>query len=183
MGIWNFKGHHKKINDERLLSLIEVDKERLYRIAYAYVKSEDDAKEIVQEAVYKAFVNIKKLNDVDSFRGWITRILVNSSMDFIKKRKKFTIVGEEALINFPSKDRDYIELYEAIDNLQDLDKTVIILKYFEDVKIKDIAVILEISESKVKNYLHRGLKALRIDLQDENETLGTGYSDKKEEML
>lgn len=169
MGIWSFKFNQNKIDDERLLSLIEVDKERLYRIAYAYVKTEDDAKEIVQEAVYKAFLNIKKLKSVDSFNGWITRILVNSSMDFIKKRNRVTLVGEEVLINFPSKEKDYLELYEAMDSLPAMDKTVIILKYFEDYRIKDIASILDISESKVKNHLHSGLKKLRIELQEETE--------------
>lgn len=39
MGIWNFKFNQNKIDDEGLLSLIEVDKERLYRVAYAYVKN------------------------------------------------------------------------------------------------------------------------------------------------
>lgn len=169
MGILNFKFNENKVNDERLLSLIEVDKERLYRIAYAHVKNEDDAKEIVQESVYKAFLNIKKLKDVDSFQGWITRILVNTSMDFIKKIKKFTLVGEETLLNYPSKENNYLELYEAIDTLQGMDKTVIILKYFEDYRIKDIGSILKISESKVKNHIHGGLKKLRIELQEENQ--------------
>lgn len=167
MKIWSFKPSENKINDERLLTLIEVDKERLYRIAYAYVKNEDDAKEIVQEAVYKAFLNIKKLKSVDSFKGWITRILVNSSIDFIKKRNKFTFSSEEVLLNMPSEEKDYLELYEAMDALQPMDKTVIILKYFEAYKIKDIASILDISESKVKNHLHNGLTKLRIELQED----------------
>lgn len=171
MRIWSFKTSESKIDDERLLTLIEIDKERLYRIAYAYVKNEDDAKEIVQEAVYKAFLNIKKLKSVDSFKGWITRILVNSSIDFIKKRNKFTFSSEEVLLNIPSEENDYLELYEAMDALQPMDKTVIILKYFEDYKIKDIASILDISESKVKNHLHRGLTKLRIELQEDFEVL------------
>lgn len=176
MGIWSLSRNGEKINDERLLSLIEVDKERLYRIAYTYVKNEDDAKDIVQETVYKAFVNIKKLKDLGAFKGWITRILVNSSMDFIKKRNKHSIVSDEILINYPSKDKDYVGLYDAIDNLYGLDKTIIILKYFEDYKIKDIAVILKISESKVKNHMHKALKELRVELQDDCEDLSGRYS-------
>lgn len=167
MRIGNLNLTKNIIDDEKLLNLIEVDKERLYRIAYAYVKNEDDAKEIVQEAVYKAFVNIKKLKTLDSFQGWITRILVNSSLDFIKKRNRVTLVTDEVLINSPSSDKDYLDLYEAMDNLPVIEKTVIILKYFEDYKIKDIAVILKLSESQVKNHLHSSLKKLRIELLEE----------------
>lgn len=155
-----------KIDDEGLLKLIEVDKERLYKIAYIYVKNEDDAKEIVQETVYKAFLHIRKLRNVDVFNGWITKILVNSSMDYIRKRNKVTFIEGETLNKIGVKDDEYIDLYYAVDSLQGLDKTVIILKYFQDYKIKDIALILEISESKVKNHLHRALKTLRIELED-----------------
>lgn len=155
-----------KVNDERLLQLIEVDKERLYKLAYIYVKNEEDAKEIVQETVYKAFMSIKKLKNIEAFNGWITKILVNSSMDCIRKRKKLIFIEEEKLRDIEALDKNYLDLYEAVDKLQGLDKTVIILKYFQDYKIKDIALILDISESKVKNHLHKGLKLLRIELED-----------------
>lgn len=155
-----------KVSDDKLLQLIEVDKERLYKLAYIYMKNEEDAKEIVQETVYKAFINIKKLKNIEAFNGWITKILVNSSMDYIRKRKKLVFIGEEKLQGMEATEKDYLDLYEAVDRLQGLDKTVIILKYFEDYKIKDIALILDISESKVKNHLNKGLKLLRVQLED-----------------
>lgn len=162
-----FRSKEKEIKDHKLLKLIEVDRERLYRIAYVYVKNEDDAREIVQVAVYKAFLNIKKLKDTNVFSAWITRILVNSAMDYLKKKNKYSYDNEEELYNLSHSDNDYIYLYEAIDKLQGLEKTVIILKYLEDYKIVEIAKILEMPESKVKNYLHKGLKLLRIELIDD----------------
>lgn len=158
----------KEIDDRKLLSLIEVDKDRLYRIAYVYVKNEEDAKEIVQDAIYKGFLNIKKLKQVENFNGWITRILVNTAMTYLKKKNRFVYEGEEELKKCSITDENYIDLYEAVDKLQGLEKTVIILKYFEDYRIIDIAKILDISESKVKNYLHKGLKSLRIELEDKD---------------
>lgn len=164
MRLLHFKSD--KVSDEKLLQLIEVDKERLYKLAYIYMKNEEDAKEIVQETVYKAFINIKKLKNIEAFNGWITKILVNSSMDYIRKRKRLVFIGEEKLQGMEATEKDYLDLYEAVDRLQGLDKTVIILKYFEDYKIKDIALILDISESKVKNHLNKGLKLLRVQLED-----------------
>ncbi|MEG0307314.1 MAG: sigma-70 family RNA polymerase sigma factor [Clostridium sp.] len=166
MGILYFKSKGEKISDDKLQKLIEVNMGRLYKFAYVYVKNEGDAKDIVQETVYKAFANIRKLNDTEMFNSWITRILINTAMDYLKKRNKFSYGSESELENYPVKDEIHVDLYDAVDNLQGLDKTVIILKYFEDYKIKDIATILEISESKVKNHLHSGLNKLRLELEE-----------------
>ncbi|MPM31845.1 RNA polymerase sigma factor SigV [bioreactor metagenome] len=166
----NFRGFSKRsetIDEELLQELIDVDKHRLYRIAYIYVKNEEDALEIVQEAVYKAFLSIKKLKEPQYFNTWITKIIVNSSLDYIKKRNKVIYFGEEEeLFGVGTKDKEYLDLYDAVDKLQGTYKTVIILKYFEDLKIRDIAKILELSESNVKNYMHKALNMLRVELKE-----------------
>lgn len=166
----NLRGFSKKsesVDDKLLQKLIDIDKQRLYRIAYIYVKNQEDALEIVQEAVYKAFLNIKKLKEPEYFNSWITKIIVNSSLDYIKKRNKVIYFGEEEeLFGVGAKDKEYLDLYDAVDKLQGTYKTVIILKYFEDLKIKDIAKILELSESNVKNYMHKALNMLRVQLKE-----------------
>lgn len=167
MNLNGFSKRSENINEQLLQKLIDVDKHRLYRIAYIYVKNEEDALEIVQEAVYKAFLNIKKLKEPQYFNTWITKIIVNSSLDYIKKRNKVIYFGEEEeLFGVGTKDKEYLDLYDAVDKLQGTYKTVIILKYFEDLKIKDIAKILELSESNVKNYMHKALNMLRVQLKE-----------------
>jgi RNA polymerase sigma-70 factor, ECF subfamily len=167
MTLLTLSKERKNIDEELLQRLIEVDRHRLYRIAYVYVKNQEDALEIVQETVYKAFLNIRKLKEPQYFNTWITRIIVNSSLDYIKtKGKVIYIQGEEELYKVGTEDKEYLDLYEAVDKLQGLYKTVIILKYFEDLTIKDIAKILEISESNVKNYMHKALKLLRVELKE-----------------
>jgi len=168
MDLLTIKNKAYKVDDEVLQRLIEVDKLRLYRIAYIYVKNEDDALEIVHEAVYKAFLNIKKLKQPEFFNTWITRIIVNASLDYIKKRNRLIYIAEEKELEKNAiEDMEYIDLYKAVDSLEGLYKTVIILKYFEDLKIKDIAKILDITESNVKNYIHKALKQLRVDLKED----------------
>lgn len=167
MNLRGFSKRSEKIDEELLQKLIEVDKHRLYRIAYIYVKNEEDALEIVQEAIYKAFLNIKKLKEPQYFNTWITKIIVNSSLGYIKKRNKVIYFGEEEeLFGVGTEDKEYLDLYDAVDKLQGSYKTVIILKYFEDLKIKDIAKILELSESNVKNYMHKALNMLRVQLKE-----------------
>jgi len=161
------KNTAKNVNEEVLQRLIEIDKHRLYRIAYIYVKNEDDALEIVQETVYKAFVNIKKLKQPEFFNTWITKIIVNASLDYIKKRNRLIYIEEERDLDKNAKeDIEYIDLYKAVDSLEGMYKTVIILKYFEDLRIKDIAKVLEITESNVKNYIHKALNLLRVELKE-----------------
>ena len=167
MNLLAIKNTTINIDKEVLQRLIEIDKHRLYKIAYIYVKNEDDALEIVQVAVYKAFVNIKKLKQVEFFNTWITRILVNASLDYIKKRNRFIYIEEEKMLyKNPTEDIEYIDLYKAVDNLEGMYKTVIILKYFDDLKIRDIAKVLEITESNVKNYIHKALNLLRVELRE-----------------
>jgi RNA polymerase sigma-70 factor (ECF subfamily) len=168
MDLLTIKNKAYKVDDEVLQRLIEVDKQRLYRIAYIYVKNEDDALEIVQEAIYKAFLNIKKLKQPEFFNTWITKIIVNASLDYIKKRNRLIYIAEEKELEKNAiEDMEYIDLYKSVDSLEGLYKTVIILKYFEDLKIKDIAKVLDITESNVKNYIHKALKQLRVDLKED----------------
>lgn len=68
--------------------LIKNNKEYLYKLAFLYVKNEQDALDILQETVYKGFLNISKLKNVQFFNTWLSRILINTSIDFIKKRDR-----------------------------------------------------------------------------------------------
>ncbi|HEX3029713.1 MAG TPA: sigma-70 family RNA polymerase sigma factor, partial [Clostridia bacterium] len=68
--------------------LIQERKNDIYRIAYTYVKNEEEALEILHDTVYKALISVKKLKNVECFNAWLSRIIVTCSMDFLKKKKK-----------------------------------------------------------------------------------------------
>lgn len=129
----------KKGNDRVFQELIEEEKNKLYRIAYLYVKNEDDALDIVQETVYKAYISIKNLKNINYFSTWITRILINSALDFIKKKSRIIPIDEFShLPNIEEHEHemeDSIDLVEAIERLNEPYKTVIILRYYKDFTI------------------------------------------------
>jgi len=156
-----------KIDKVTFMELLQQRKEVLYRIAYMYVKNEDDALDIVNDAVCRAYSSIKKLKEPKYFNTWVTRILINCAVDYVKKGRKLLPFHEE-IINQTIEDScdNYIDLYDAVDSLRGKYKTVIILKYFEDLTISQIAVIMECSESNVKNYLHKALCDLRVELRE-----------------
>ncbi len=162
-----------KGNKESFGILKKNNKEYLYKMAFLYVKDEQDALEVIHETVYRAFLNIEKLKKAKFFNTWITRILINVSIDFLKKKGKNEMLDESTPIR---KERceisteEKLDLYNAIDLLNDNYKTVIIMMYFNDMKIKDISKVMEIPENTVKTYLRRAKQAL-------GEILKEGYLD------
>jgi len=87
------------MDEKAFEDLVKKEKEKLYRIAFLYVKNENDALDIVQETIYKAFTSIETLREVKYFSTWITRILINNALDFLKKQKKILLSDEIDKIN------------------------------------------------------------------------------------
>ena len=160
-----------KGNKESFGILIKNNKEYLYKMAFLYVKDEQDALEVIHETVYRAFLNIEKLKKAKFFNTWITRILINVSIDFLKKKGKNEMLDESTPIRKEKCEistEEKLDLYNAIDLLNDNYKTVIIMMYFNDMKIKDISKVMETPENTVKTYLRRAKQAL-------GEVLKEGY--------
>lgn len=74
-----------KGDKDSFLQLIEPIKENLYRVAFVYLKNEDDALDCVQDAIIKAIQSLNTLKEPQYFNTWITKILVNACKDYIKK--------------------------------------------------------------------------------------------------
>ncbi|MDU2664781.1 MAG: sigma-70 family RNA polymerase sigma factor [Clostridium perfringens] len=152
-----------KGNKESFGILIKNNKEYLYKMAFLYVKDEQDALEVIHETVYRAFLNIEKLKKAKFFNTWITRILINVSIDFLKRKGKNEMLDESTPIikeKCEISTEEKLDLYNAIDLLNDNYKTVIIMMYFNDMKIKDISKVMETPENTVKTYLRRAKQAL-----------------------
>ena len=120
-----------------------------YRLAYSYVKNRENALDIVQEAVVKALGNLGSLKNPAYFKTWFYRILVNESLLF-------------ADIVYLDRDMPQgIEVYLAIGKLEAQVKTVVMLKYFEDMTFEQIAQVTEGNLSTVKSRLYRALQLLK----------------------
>ncbi len=140
-----------------------------YRFAYSYVKNKEQAMDILQDSIIKALRSIDALDKVQYLKTWFYRILINTSLDLIQKDKKIVYVEDNVLdYHLPVQEDEMrdIDLYEAIDHLSGPDKTVIILRYFEDMKIDDIAKLLGENKNTVKSRLYATLKKLRALLEE-----------------
>lgn len=147
-------------------------KENYYRLAYSYVRNVDDALDIVQESIYKAISSIGSLKNPNYIETWLYRIVINTSLDFLRKRKKVDVVDEDVLINLDSGIVDNysdIDLKEALDNLPDKYRSIVILRYFEDLKIEEIAEVLNENVNTIKTRLYKSIEKLRLNLKEYEE--------------
>lgn len=152
-------------DDESFSILIEQRKERIYRMAYTYVRNKEDALEIVQETVYKAYLSVEKLQQPQYFNTWLMKIAVNAALDHIRKSKRVVYMDKDIERSYtPDNREEKLDLYEALDSLDEKTRSVLMLRYFEDMPLKDIAETLETPLSTIKSLVYRGLEKLKINL-------------------
>jgi RNA polymerase sigma-70 factor (ECF subfamily) len=154
------------MNKEQFVQAVLQKRAMLYRIAFTYVKNKDDALEIVQEATYKAYISLKSLKSPQYFDTWLIRILIYCALDYIRKRKKEVLFHEMKINNESDPADENIDLHAAMNQLNEREKTVLILRFFEDKKIEDISETLNSPISTVKSTLYRALEKLKIKLEE-----------------
>jgi len=139
--------------------------EKMYRLAFTYVKNEEDALDVVQESVYKAIKNASKIKQEQYIKTWLWRIVINTALDFIRSNRKEVPIEE---ILTPSYEDEYTDFdtQKLLNILDEKEKAVIVLRFFEDQKLIDIAGILDENVNTIKTILYRSLKKLKIELTE-----------------
>lgn len=145
-----------------------------YRLAYSYVRNEDDALDIIQEASCKAILHMNSLKNMQQIKPWFCRIIINTALDFLRKRKRLVVMDEETLDAFDegTEDRyENIDLHQALNEMPDHYRSILILRFFEDLKLEEIAGILDENVNTIKSRLYRSLKMLRLEIEQDQEVL------------
>nr|WP_240514675.1 sigma-70 family RNA polymerase sigma factor [Bacillus cereus] len=161
----------RKGNDQAFEQLITFVRQKLYRTAYSYVRNEQDALDIYQETIYEAYLSLRKLKEPEKFQSWITKILVFKAIDFIRKSSKEFVVNDEIFANLSAEENmnkleQSLDLTTAFNFLDPTYKTIILLRYYHDLSIKEIADVLNSPEGTIKSQLHRAKHALRPILKE-----------------
>lgn len=138
--------------------------DKYYRLAYGYVRNEQDAMDVVQEAAYKAILHCDSLKNPEYADTWIYRIVMNEAVTLLRGRKKDCIPMEDMEISDMDRYRDF-DLEKALDRLDAREKTVIMLRFFEELPLEQIAEVTDENLSTVKSRLYRTLKKLRLIMQ------------------
>lgn len=155
----------RKKNEAVINELLLKNYDKYYRIAFGYVHNETDALDIVQESAYKAIYNSEKLKNTEFADTWICRIVINEAMEFFRKNSRDYAEME---IFEAGKEEQYadIDLQRAIDRLSPDEKKVVLLRYFEDMSLNQVAEIAGENLNTIKSRLYRALNKLKIILSD-----------------
>lgn len=150
-------------------TLMNIARPRLERTVRYYVKNDFDMKDVIQDAMVKAFVSIETVKEEKYFFTWLTKIAMHCALDFLQKQKR--IIPVEEVIpacqarKIDEMDRSLI-VSEAISALPLKQRQVITLKYLKDLKLREISKMVNRPLGSVKTDLHKGLKQLRKELCD-----------------
>ncbi len=168
----------KKGNQKAQIKLYDLFCEAMFFICNRYIKNEDEAKDAMQDAFLKAFLNLNSYQDNTSFAAWLKRIVINTCIDHLKKNKIETVsidnfsleVVNEDNWNFSSEISKQ-EILKAIEQLKLKYQLVVKLYLLEGYDHEEISEILKIPVKTSRTQLRRGKLALRNLLK--NEEYGT----------
>jgi len=143
--------------------LILLHSEQLYRTAYVYVKNEQDALDVVQETVYKAFISVGQVKEPKYFVTWLTKILIRNCYRVLNQQTAVADLIEQIPVKESSRE-EHLDLIDALSHLRKEYRDVLVLFYFHDVPMKEIASFIGITLNTVKTYLRRGREELKKQL-------------------
>jgi RNA polymerase sigma-70 factor (TIGR02954 family) len=158
----------KSGDDQAFFELAQEMKGKLFSIAIAYLKEEADAIEAIQESTFRAYLKLHRLKEPRFFHTWFIRILIRVCIDEQKRRKKTFFL--DRLPDTLAQDlelEEKLHLRMAVDHLPPPYRHIIILKYFEDMTLSEIARLLEKPEGTIKTWLHKALTRLRVHIRKE----------------
>ena len=162
----------KNGDGESFYKLLEPIGDKLYKIAFMYMKNEDDALDCVHDSIVKAIQGLDKLKEPRYFSTWIIRITINVCKDNLRKAQKIsprdTAEFEDKLActgNISIEEN--IDLYSALNNLKEDEKELIAMRYMDDMSTRDIAQVTEAPLGTVRSKLSRTIKKLRIYMEGE----------------
>lgn len=159
----------KKNNYDKVVAYITENQKKFYLLAYSYAGNEQDALDIVQNAVCRALQNYGTIKNMNYLSTWFYRVLVNESLSYLKKKKREVPREPENFSDTVYYETAYdtgnSELYDAVNLLPSEVQTVLKLRFYEDFTLKEISEITNTNLNTVKARLYRGLKLLKSEVR------------------
>lgn len=146
---------------EAFIRLIRDIENSLYNTAKSMLRKEEDVADAIQETILNAYKSVHTLREPRYFKTWLFRILINECNTMLSRRSLSTAYAE-----VPSEKQEHsspydeVDMREAVDRLEESKRIVVVLHYFEDLSLRQVADALNISESAVKMRLTRARQEL-----------------------
>ncbi len=155
---------------QELEEYIESHQDRFYRLAFTYVKDPDAAMGVVQNAVVQALTHVHTLREPAYLKTWFYRILVNEGLGYLRKNKRVLPAEEapEAFLSVGDPCEDIarrLDVYRAVSRLKPKLRTVVVLRFYEDMPLSEIAQVTGGNINTVKSRLYKALELLRAEME------------------
>lgn len=142
----------------------------MYSLAFSIIGNDCDAADIISESVYRAYRSLDTLKKDASFKPWILRIVHNTAVEIIRKNSKIIPIDE--LPDIPCDSHEDVmttgvTVREAVNNLNQPYRTVVVLFYYENLSVSKIAQITGTNTVAVKKQLSRARTMLRETLKED----------------
>lgn len=140
----------------------------IYRLAFQYTLSQSLAEDITQDVFIKLFTNNKKFKNAEHEKAWIIRVTINQCKNTLKsKNNNYLQLLDNECINehFETEIIDELDIRQSIKNLNQNERTIILLYYYEDLSVNQISKYLKMNENTVKSHLKRAKEKIRTELE------------------
>ena len=149
----------------------------LYRIAYYYMGNRAEAEDAVGDAVLSAYENFNSLREIEAFRGWMIKILVNTCKKRMKKwyGKETVSISENkggegnhlehGVLNYEPDYTNALAVQAAMEVLSEEERMIVALYVFSGYKGEEISQIMQIKHSTVRSKYHRALGKMKKQLE------------------
>lgn len=138
---------------------------QLYVVAFTILRNEEDAQDAVCSAILKGYEHIEQLKNSTKFKAWMITITKNEALKL--KGRRLELPGDDKLEELLEPVRDhYNELWDCVQKLPEEYRLVIVLYYYNELSLRDIAKILNIPMGTVKSRLSRGREFLKQALEE-----------------
>ncbi|WIV18331.1 MULTISPECIES: RNA polymerase sigma factor [Paenibacillus] len=159
---------------DALITLLRDIEQHVYKTAYYILNNEQDALDAAQEALIRIYTKINSYEEKAQFKTWVQRIVTNICIDKFRRTKPTVSIDEHEMVFEGRQDVEhevmltYVsqDVQEAISQLPEHHRTVIVLRYLQELSYNEIADCLDLPLNTVKSYLFRARQQLQSLLQE-----------------
>ncbi|RJG17613.1 RNA polymerase sigma factor SigW [Paenibacillus thiaminolyticus] len=173
----------RKGDTRAFAEIVELYKDKIYHLAYRMLNNRHEAEDVVQDTFLRVYRNLDRYDENQKFSTWIYRIGTNLCIDRLRKRKpNYSLDAEmteqegvDGYAMIPSDDRtpeSYLivsetqrMVQEAINSLPSKYRSVMVLRYLQDMSLQEISDVLDMPVTTIKTRVHRGREFLRKKLE------------------
>lgn len=171
--------------------LLDHNKSYIYAIAFALLKNHEDAEDAVQKTMITVWQSIGSLESPEAFKSWLYRIAHTRSLNVLQSKKNNQVILDDDISDMPQlenmesemmlpqayAERDDLRdrLYLIIDGLSAVQRETIVLYYFNDRSVAEIAEIMDCSDNTVKSRLYLARHSIKTEIEEQERKSGEKF--------